>query len=206
MDSSSTISSIAPALQPSAVPRREERPSTADKSETGKEAQRPAELPQAEQKEVEQLKRRDREVKAHELAHKATAGLYAKGAASFNYKMGPDGKRYAVGGEVSIDISKEADPQKTLEKAQVIRRAALAPAEPSSQDRRIASQAAMMAAEARQEILIKSREASKAATEEQPADSNQPASTPTGRRALSQFKAVETASMAAREDPFDHFI
>jgi hypothetical protein len=212
MESSSTISVIGPSLQPSAIPRREEKgsvaeKSVADKSAAPQEAQRPAQVTQTEIKEIEQLKNRDREVRAHELAHLATAGAYARGGASFDYKIGPDGKRYAVGGEVNIDISKDSDPQKTLEKAQVIRRAALAPAEPSGQDRRIAMQAAVMAAEARQELLAQSRESAEASSEEQPAeDSKQLSPSPTGRRALNLFKAVETASLAAREDPFDHFI
>ncbi len=212
MESSSNISIIGPSLQPSAIPRREEKGSVAEnpvaeKSAAPQETQRPAQVNQTEIKEIEQLKNRDREVRAHELAHLATAGAYARGGASFDYKIGPDGKRYAVGGEVNIDISKDSDPQKTLEKAQVIRRAALAPADPSGQDRRIAMQATVMAAEARQELLAQSRESVEASPEEQPAeDSKQLSPSPTGRRALNLFKAVETASLAAREDPFDHFI
>lgn len=212
MNSSATISTITPAYQPAAMPRREERDATAEKAGEREKTERPAELNQTERREIEQLQRRDREVRAHELAHKATAGQYAKGAASFDYKIGPDGKRYAVGGEVGIDIGREADPRKTLEKALVIRRAALAPADPSSQDRRIATQASMMAAEARQELLTEkgqTREVSDAEPKsdvEAESDPQQQTTTATGRRAISLFNAVEQTSLAVRENPFDHFI
>lgn len=111
-------------------------------------------LTEEEQKQVEELKVRDMEVKAHEQAHIAAGGSYVKGAASYDYQTGPDGKKYAVGGEVSIDTSAvEGDPQATINKAQVIIKAALAPAEPSGQDRAVASQARQMMANARKELM-----------------------------------------------------
>jgi len=109
-------------------------------------------LAQDEQQKVKQLKARDREVRAHEAAHKA-AGAGLTGPASYSFTTGPDGSRYAVGGEVSVDTSTvSGDPQATLLKANRIRAAALAPAEPSSQDLQVAAQAAQMAAAARQEL------------------------------------------------------
>ncbi|MGD8781495.1 MAG: putative metalloprotease CJM1_0395 family protein [Ignavibacteria bacterium] len=45
------------------------------------------------------------------------------------------------------------DPEATIKKAQQIRRAALAPSEPSSQDRSVANQAAAMEAKARAELM-----------------------------------------------------
>jgi hypothetical protein len=111
------------------------------------------ELNEEEQQQVIELEQRDREVRAHEAAHLAAAGSYATGGADFSYQRGPNGQQYAIGGEVSIDTSTIAgDPQATLQKALQIQRAALAPAEPSGQDRRVASEAASMAARARQEI------------------------------------------------------
>ncbi|HHJ13367.1 MAG TPA: hypothetical protein ENJ79_03190 [Gammaproteobacteria bacterium] len=111
------------------------------------------ELSEQERSEVEKLKQRDREVRAHEAAHKAAAGSLARGGANFEYQQGPDGRRYAVGGEVSIDTSKVPDdPQATLRKAQTIRRAANAPAQPSGQDRAVATEAGRMEAEARREL------------------------------------------------------
>lgn len=107
---------------------------------------------EVEQRQIQQLAERDREVKAHEQAHQTVGGQYA-GAMSLTYERGPDGKNYAIGGEVSIDTGKVAnDPQATLDKAETVRRAALAPAEPSSQDRRVASQAIQIALEARADI------------------------------------------------------
>jgi hypothetical protein len=112
------------------------------------------ELNEEEKAEVEELRARDREVRAHEAAHKAAAGSYARGAAQFTFEEGPDGQRYAVGGEVTIDTSKvSGDPEATIRKAQAIRRAANAPAQPSSQDRSVAAQATQMESEARRELL-----------------------------------------------------
>jgi len=108
---------------------------------------------EAERAEIQALKARDLEVRRHEQAHAAAGGPYA-GAPSYEFTTGPDGARYATGGEVSIDTSPvPGDPQATLEKAQTVRRAALAPAEPSEQDRRVAAEASQMAAQARIELL-----------------------------------------------------
>lgn len=98
------------------------------------------------------LQSRDDEVRTHEHAHASVGGQYA-GAPSYDYKRGPDGNQYAVGGEVPIDVSPIADnPAATIQKMQQVRRAALAPAEPSGADRSIAAQAAMQEAVARQEL------------------------------------------------------
>ena len=112
------------------------------------------ELTDDQRKEVDRLKERDREVRAHEQAHVAAGGQYVRGGIQFEYQTGPDGRRYAVGGEVSIDSSPiPGDPQKTIQKAQQIRRAAMAPAEPSGQDRRVASAPSQMEVKARQELI-----------------------------------------------------
>ena len=109
-------------------------------------------LSEEEQKAVERLQKRDREVRAHEQAHVAAGGQHVRGGVQYEYATGPDGRRYAVGGEVSIDTSPvSGDPDATIRKAQAIRRAALAPAEPSGQDRRAAAAAGQMEAKARQE-------------------------------------------------------
>ena len=135
-------------------------PSNPETPETGQQNRSGArqELPEDEQQQVKELAARDREVKAHEMAHKAAGGGLA-GAVSYEFTTGPDGKRYATGGEVSIDTSKvPGDPQATLLKANRIRSAALAPAEPSGQDRKVAAQAARMAAEARMELTQQTRQ------------------------------------------------
>ncbi|MFQ5463019.1 MAG: putative metalloprotease CJM1_0395 family protein [Phycisphaerae bacterium] len=100
------------------------------------------ELTEQEQAQVRKLKKRDAEVRRHEQSHQAAAGSAASGGPSFEYKTGPDGKRYAVGGEVQIDTSQvSGDPQATIEKMRQVRRAALAPGNPSAQDRAVAAQA-----------------------------------------------------------------
>ena len=109
-------------------------------------------LDEAERRQVERLEARDREVRQHEAAHRAAAGQYVRGGTQFSYQTGPDGKRYAVGGEVNIDTSRTGDPRVDLEKARTIQRAALAPAEPSGQDRAVAAQARSMALEAQREV------------------------------------------------------
>ncbi|MEM9913358.1 MAG: putative metalloprotease CJM1_0395 family protein [Planctomycetota bacterium] len=109
-------------------------------------------LDESEQKQVEELQARDREVRQHEQAHKAAAGQYATSGPTYSYQEGPDGKRYAVGGSVGIDASPEATPEETIAKMQVVRRAALAPAEPSSQDRKVAAQASRTEQQARAEL------------------------------------------------------
>ncbi|SMF52977.1 SprA-related family protein [Alteromonadaceae bacterium Bs31] len=110
-----------------------------------------------ERQEIQELAARDREVRAHEQAHAAVGGQYA-GAASFQYERGPDGVRYAVGGEVPIDVGKEATPQETIVKAQIVKRAALAPAEPSPQDRSVAAEASRLESEARRELSLEKSE------------------------------------------------
>ncbi len=112
------------------------------------EADRQKQQMEADQVVIDQLKARDREVRVHEAAHAAAGGQYA-GSPSLEYTRGPDGKNYATGGEVSISTSAvSGDPQATIEKARVIRAAALAPAEPSAQDRRVAAEAIQMQTQA----------------------------------------------------------
>ncbi|MCW8906438.1 MAG: putative metalloprotease CJM1_0395 family protein [Sedimenticola sp.] len=102
--------------------------------------------------ELKSLQSLDRAVRAHEQAHLAVAGHYATSGANLQYRKGPDGRQYAVAGEVSIDTSPvSGDPEATIRKAEVIRRAALAPSNPSGQDRRVAAEAVRMALEARLE-------------------------------------------------------
>lgn len=119
----------------------------------GREAGTAPELSEDEQREVQELKQRDREVKAHEMAHVAAGGQYVRGGASFEYQTGPDGKRYATGGEVSIDTTPvKGDPEQTIRKMQTVRKAALAPAQPSAQDRSVAAKATQHENKARQEL------------------------------------------------------
>ncbi len=116
--------------------------------------QNPFELTEEEKKKVEELKKKDAEIKQHEQAHKrAAAGLKSTGP-HYEYTTGPDGKRYVKGGHVNIDTAEVPNnPEATIKKAQQIRRAALAPGEPSPQDLRVANEAAAMESKARMELM-----------------------------------------------------
>jgi hypothetical protein len=137
-----------------------------------RDSQKPEASPQQQrlqQLEIAKLVSRDQEVRAHEQAHAAVGGAYA-GAPTYTFTQGPDGKRYAAGGEVSIDVSAVPnDPEATLRKMEVVLRAALAPAEPSAQDLRVASQAQAQMTQARVELAEQQRDAA-AAGREKPAE------------------------------------
>lgn len=120
---------------------------------TQQEGREYKDLTDQEKKMINELRIRDSEVRAHEQAHKSVAGNLAKGGVSYSYQTGPDGKKYAIGGEVSIDTSAvPQNPEATARKAEKIIRASYAAAEPSPQDRRVAAQAAQMLVHARQEL------------------------------------------------------
>jgi hypothetical protein len=123
-----------------------------EKAENSSDAVQRRQQEQEIQAEVRDLAARDREVRNHELAHSLAGGRYS-GSPSYEFKRGPDGNNYAVNGEVSIDFGRAATPQATIDKMEVVRQAALAPAEPSSQDRKVAVEATRIAALARQELL-----------------------------------------------------
>ncbi|GLH69523.1 hypothetical protein GETHPA_10560 [Geothrix rubra] len=107
----------------------------------------------AQAREIADLKARDQRVRAHEAAHLTAAGGLARGGASYTYERGPDGVAYAVGGEVGIDTSPvPGNPAATLAKARQIQAAAMAPADPSAQDRSVASAAAALAARAQRDL------------------------------------------------------
>jgi len=102
--------------------------------------------------EVEELKARDAEVKAHEHAHASVGGQYAQ-SPSFKYEKGADGQRYATDGEVQIDVSiVPGDPLATINKMKQVYAAAMAPIDPSSADIRVAAQALQKMNEAKAKL------------------------------------------------------
>ncbi|MFP3159184.1 MAG: putative metalloprotease CJM1_0395 family protein [Hydrogenobaculum sp.] len=103
------------------------------------------------QQEINQLKAIDRDVRAHEMAHKIAGGDLT-GPINYKYVIGPNGKKYAVGGDVSIDVSPGPTPQATIKKMERVIKAALAPVDPSAQDRAVAAQAQMMLEQAQMEL------------------------------------------------------
>lgn len=124
------------------------------------------ELSDTEKEMVRKLAERDQAVRVHEQAHISAGGGLVSGGASYTYQVGPDGKQYAIGGEVSIDTSAvQGDPEATIRKMQQVQRAALAPADPSGQDYAVAANARRTEAEARRQLSDKTREQAKPKTD-----------------------------------------
>ncbi len=135
----------------------------------------PQNLSEEEQKKVEDLKQRDREVRAHEQAHKAAGGGLT-GSPTYKTERGPDGRSYAVSGEVKIDTSPVPNsPEATIRKLEQVKRAALAPSNPSGQDRQVAAEAEARIQEARQEKREKEAEELKKANEKSGDQAGDPA-------------------------------
>ncbi len=103
---------------------------------------------------IGKLKARDTEVRQHEQAHLAAAGGLAVSGASYTYERGPNGVDYAIGGEVHIDTAPGRTPEETISRARTIQAAALAPADPSDEDRAVAAQAAQLEQQARAELAV----------------------------------------------------
>ncbi len=143
-------------------------------------------------KEIAQLKAADVAVRAHEAAHVAAGGGLVRGGASFTYQTGPDGRQYAVAGEVQIDTSPvRGDPAATIQKMATVRAAALAPSDPSATDRAVAASAAQQALAARAEL---SRMESEPERTESPPGEEGPSS-------RSQWGAWARATYAAANEP-----
>lgn len=133
-------------------------------------------LTEEQEQQVRQLEKRDAEVRAHEQAHMAAAGAMAQGGPKYTFETGPDGKRYATGGEVSIVMKTGRTPEETIRNAQQVQAAALAPGDPSPTDQQTAAAAARMAQEARQQLAAQSQEKASAKSQGEPADPRKPSS------------------------------
>jgi len=124
----------------------------ASESQQESTADNPFGLSAEEQEIVDELRETDRKVRDHEQAHKSAAGPYA-GAVQYETTTGPDGREYAVSGNVSIDASPVPNnPEATIRKMNVVERAALAPAQPSSEDFAVARQAQQTRLQAQEEL------------------------------------------------------
>jgi len=116
------------------------------------------ELTPEEKAEVARLQALDRQVRAHEAAHKA-AGIGVTGPATFTYTTGPDGRQYAVAGEVPIvTTASPADPEQAVEELEQVKQAALAPSDPSPADRAAAAAAQAAQDRAEQEVRVQEQE------------------------------------------------
>ncbi len=132
---------------------QEEKDSSSDAEQQDAEPEKDIFEVFAEEKQIHELQQRDREVRSHELAHSAVGGA-TTGSPKFSFETGPDGKKYAVEGEVSVDLSViKGNPQATITKMQRVHAAALAPANPSAQDTRVAASAAKIIAQAQAQLL-----------------------------------------------------
>jgi hypothetical protein len=160
-------------------------------------AQQDAGLTPADQRRVDQLKQIDRNVREHEAAHlRAGQGVVTSGA-SFTYTYGPDGKAYAVGGEVGVDTSKEAKPEQNIDKGARIQAAALAPRDPSPQDYRVASIGGRLEAEGRTDLSTQQRDERAARLREQAQQSEAEASP--GQDQTAAPAAAEPEANGSRE-------
>lgn len=164
---------LSPAEQFAQIQSAGQNPEGADSTGTPQEAEKEVDpntpraangepLSEEEQAELQDMKSRDEEVRVHEQAHQSAGGQYAS-APHYEYENGPDGKRYVTDGSVNIDVGEESDPQATIAKMQVVKRAALAPAQPSAQDRRVYAEASQKEAEARRELNEQRQEEAAAA-------------------------------------------
>lgn len=160
------------------------------KASEGSRPASPTELSSEEKAAVNALKARDSEVRNHERAHKAAGGQHA-GAISFTYQSGPDGRQYAVGGEVPIDVSPEQSPEATIQKMNIVISAALAPAEPSGQD-----QAVARAAQAQRNQALAELNAQKAAE-------RKTLRTDSSETPESQGAPIASAAVSAQENIYD---
>ncbi len=153
--SSNTLYSASTSYQASFVPKeKEQKEQTQEDRALQKKPE--TELSADEKKLVLDLQSRDAEVRAHEAAHQSAGA--STGAASYSYQKGPDGKMYAIGGEVSISFKKGSTPQETIANADSVIAAALAPANPSAQDMAVASSANVMKIKAQQQLAQEAQE------------------------------------------------
>lgn len=133
---------------------------------TAPEAPNGEKLDASEQQYVRELAAIDASVRAHEAAHVGAGAGVVSGGASFGYTRGPDGKMYATSGEVPITMKEGRTPEETIQNARQIASAAMAPADPSPQDYKVAANAAQMEAQARSEQAQERAQELKEQTEE----------------------------------------
>nr|MBP3724428.1 hypothetical protein [Campylobacter sp.] len=151
------------------------------------------ELTMSEVREVRELEKIDAQVKAHEAAHQAAGGGLA-GAASFSYQKGPDNKMYAVAGEVPIQIKEGSTPQETIAIARQIQAAAMAPADPSPQDYRVAASAVKLEMEAKIELSEQQEEERKEVSQDN--QTNQTNSTAQTQEEANNFDKIKLDPLA----------
>lgn len=109
---------------------------------------------QAIAKDIQRSRDWEAKVIQHERAHMQAGGEFA-GAASYVYVKGADGRTYITGGEVSMKVPAGGDLEKLKYALERVKRAAMAPADPSPQDTKTAAMASAKQAAVNQEITKK---------------------------------------------------
>lgn len=89
---------------------------------------------------VKRLKQQEEKVMRRVNSRLAAGGDICE-KPTFQYEIGPDGKRYKTAGEVKIDISPCKTPEETIAKMQRVKKAAMACGEPTKEDRAIYEEA-----------------------------------------------------------------
>lgn len=197
-DTADASGALARNAQPQEAGQPANRQAGADAAGTSAENGDSLHLSPEAQAQLRELRQRDAEVRAHEKAHMAAGGQYVTGGPSYEYQRGPDGRQYAIGGHVSIDASSiPDDPEAGAAKARQVRRAALAPGEPSAQDRAVAAKAAAQEARAAREKQEDTDEAAGGVESARNAEGAQAAS-PT--EALSRRDAADAPSGPAEAE------
>jgi hypothetical protein len=110
-------------------------------------------MQQLQKKEViRTLREKDRDVRSAEYAKVSMLGKFRKGGPRFRYETGPDGQRYAIEGNVPVDLSPAESPENSIRKARKIKNASLGVGEVSDSDRKVAAQAQLLEMQARAKI------------------------------------------------------
>ena len=131
------------------------------------ESKDPRQLTEADLARIRQLTLTDTQTRLNEEAHVRVGGQYASSPA-YDFETGPDNRQYAVSGEVTFNSTPIAgNPEATIRKLAVVKRAALAPAEPSPKDRAVATKATQGITQAQAQLRTDQlREEAKRASEQ----------------------------------------
>lgn len=155
------------------------------------------ELTVQQQRQVAQLQQIDRDVRAHEQAHIAAGHGVVTSGPNYTYTYGPDGKQYAVAGEVGIDTAPERKPEANIDKGIRIQAAALAPRDPSPQDYRVAAVGSQLETTGRSDLA--EQEAQQHAEEAARVQAQKEAETTAGQQAQPEAKAAQVKAGNAPE-------
>jgi len=137
--------------KPENYPKRNSENSAAKDVVSSHKSATTDDLNQKEKAIISELEKNERRVLAHEAAHVAVGGRFT-GSPKYTRVLGPDGKNYITGGEVSITVPSSSNPKETIRNMEQVRAAALAPMDPSSQDVNVAAAAANAQAQAAAEL------------------------------------------------------